>query len=159
MALVTTLGLISFPFEATGNAQGCFGLAVNSESIWKISIRTVWGLEEWRLLDVMPWGCCKDRRSEELSSSIIRVTRIGELGTTLAVTLFLVHRFLSPWWWRRWVPPISVLTKATRCNITENAILHSHCRENLKSYCMRLRLMHVVNQTIECCHILRYRTV
>jgi hypothetical protein len=85
--------------------------------------------------------------SEELSASIIRVIRIGELGTTLAVTnnrcgscmnwrfggtyllhhqggrnrwtsnnvsltsnrcrllvrltLFLVHRFLPPWWWRR----------------------------------------------------------
>jgi hypothetical protein len=45
--------------------------------------------------------------SEELSASIIRVTRIGELGTTLAVSsnrrrllvtaaLFLVHRFHSP---------------------------------------------------------------
>jgi hypothetical protein len=47
--------------------------------------------------------------SEELSASFIRVTRIGELVTTLAVTsnrrtlrrnlqlaFFLVHRFLSP---------------------------------------------------------------
>jgi hypothetical protein len=42
--------------------------------------------------------------SEVLSASIIRVTRICELGTTLAATnnrrtqlvLFLVHRFLSP---------------------------------------------------------------
>jgi hypothetical protein len=53
--------------------------------------------------------------SEELSASLIRVTRIGELGTTPVVTsnqrtllvvlwsvrrlqlvLFLVHRFLSP---------------------------------------------------------------
>jgi hypothetical protein len=58
--------------------------------------------------------------SEELSASFIRVTRIGELGTTLAATIvetdarceeipseksqrtsvysysFLVHRFLSP---------------------------------------------------------------
>jgi hypothetical protein len=37
---------------------------------------------------------------DELSASIIRVTRIDELGTTFAVTtnrtLFLVHRFLSP---------------------------------------------------------------
>jgi hypothetical protein len=28
----------------------------------------------------------------------------------------------------------SVLTRATRRNIPENPILHSHCRENLKSY-------------------------
>jgi hypothetical protein len=51
--------------------------------------------------------------SKELSASFIKVTRIGEIGTTLAVTcnrrtlrsvrrlqvrptLFLVHRFLSP---------------------------------------------------------------
>jgi hypothetical protein len=42
--------------------------------------------------------------SEELSASFISVTRIGELGTTLAVTsvrrtlraLFLIHRVLSP---------------------------------------------------------------
>jgi hypothetical protein len=63
--------------------------------------------------------------SEELSASFIRVTRIGEPGTTLAVTnnrpnhlVFLRsvrrllvtasvvpdHRFLSPWWRRRYVP-------------------------------------------------------
>jgi hypothetical protein len=50
--------------------------------------------------------------SEELSASFIRVTRIGELGTMLAITsnqcmlrsvhqllvmaMFLVHQFLSP---------------------------------------------------------------
>jgi hypothetical protein len=35
--------------------------------------------------------------SEELSIYIIRVTIIGELGTTLAVTSKLVHRFLPTW--------------------------------------------------------------
>jgi hypothetical protein len=47
--------------------------------------------------------------SEEHCIFIIGV-RIGELGTTL------------------------VLTKATRRNIPEHGILHSHHRENLKSY-------------------------
>jgi hypothetical protein len=36
--------------------------------------------------DVTPCESCKTDVSEEFSASIIRVTRIGELGTTLAVT-------------------------------------------------------------------------
>jgi hypothetical protein len=50
--------------------------------------------------------------SEELEASIIRVTRIGELETfrrLLATATFLVHRFLSSWWWRCQVPPKSRL--------------------------------------------------
>jgi hypothetical protein len=51
--------------------------------------------------------------SEERSDSIIRASRIGELGTMLAVTsnavascfLFLVHRLLSLWLWRGYAPP------------------------------------------------------
>jgi hypothetical protein len=35
------------------------------------------------LWDVMPCGSCKIRNFGELSATVIRVTRIGEIGTTL----------------------------------------------------------------------------
>jgi hypothetical protein len=43
--------------------------------------------------DVMLSGYCKNDVSEKRIASIIRVTRIGELGTTLALLLVL---FLDP---------------------------------------------------------------
>jgi hypothetical protein len=89
--------------------------------------------------------------SEELIVSIIRVTRIGDLDTTLAVTinrnlrsvlrLLVVANVVL----RLQIlvtltmeairsPETSVLTKATWRHIPEDHILHSYRRENLKSY-------------------------
>jgi hypothetical protein len=57
--------------------------------------------------------------SVKRSTCNIKMTRIGELGMTLAVTS---------------TPRLLVAIRATRRNIPEDGILHSQSHENLKSY-------------------------
>jgi hypothetical protein len=80
--------------------------------------------------------------SEERIASIIRMKRISELGTNLEQKLrllIIVNVPSSPIVATRMVETIrssetSVLTRVKLCNIPEDDILHSHRRDNLKSY-------------------------
>jgi hypothetical protein len=79
--------------------------------------------------------------SKKRIATIIRVRRLGELGT-LAVTSnrstqrkILIIRYSET----------SVLTRATRCNITEGGILHSHP-------CKNPQILHM-NSFLKLCYI------
>jgi hypothetical protein len=67
--------------------------------------------------------------SEEHRVSFIRVTTICVLGTTLAVTSN--RRTLRSNTKAIRSSETSVLTRVTRRNISEDAILHNHLRENV----------------------------
>jgi hypothetical protein len=68
--------------------------------------------------------------SEEPVASLIRVTKIGELGKRSLILVTLMMEALSSY-------ETSILTRATWRNNPEDTILHSHRRENLKSYKFR----------------------
>jgi hypothetical protein len=101
--------------------------------------------------DVTRVALVRTNVSEEYVASIIRVTRIAELGTTLAVisNVFLrsVLRLLVTAKVVRSSQILvtlmmeatrssetSVFTRVTRRNLPDDGMLHSYRRENIKSY-------------------------
>jgi hypothetical protein len=74
--------------------------------------------------------------TEEYIASLIRIKRISELEATLAVTSSwstLRRNIISALTMTMLCSEMSVLTRATDRLRREDGILHSHCRENLKS--------------------------
>jgi hypothetical protein len=80
--------------------------------------------------------------SEESSASVIRVARIGQIETMLAVTRNRLMEVLRSF-------ETSVLTRATRRNVPEDGVLDNYRCEKLKSYTVTAsiigRLVFIIN--------------
>jgi hypothetical protein len=101
----------------------------------RFEIFTAVAMKNGVVWDVTPCGSCNNRRFGGLSTSIIRVTRINELGITLVlvtanvpsstILVTLMMEALSS-------SETSILRRTTWRNIPKDAILHNNCVYTVK---------------------------
>jgi hypothetical protein len=105
----------------------------------------------------LPWRCRRYVPPKRRFTHTLKVEAICFSATSVHITLKMAairppkRQFTLPWRWRRYVPPkrrfthtlkmeairsseTSIHRRSTRRHIPEDGILHSHRRENLKSY-------------------------
>jgi hypothetical protein len=75
---------------STEYVTACGSGKLNNKSDVRFEVFTAVTMKNSVFWDVTPWGHLRVDVLEEPNVSIIRVTRIGELGTTLAVTSQLI---------------------------------------------------------------------
>jgi hypothetical protein len=68
-------------------------LFISKFSLVRFEVFTAVTMKNDVFWDVTPCGSCKNRVSEELGASFIKVTRIGELVTTLAVPTHAAKKY------------------------------------------------------------------
>jgi hypothetical protein len=101
-------------YKSGHNSLSCFLFKTSFRRLDSVRLQALFQIKDRRNVvfwDVMPWHSYKTEDSEERRASIIKVTKFGELGTTLAVTSISLTLQRA------------LLIRARKSNVPEDAIL------------------------------------